>query len=1453
MAQLRVNFTASKTGGCSPVAVLFTNTSTGVTANAVYTWDFGNGNTATTANAGALYKDERNYTVTLTVQDGAQTTATTQVISVYAKPVVTDIAVSTAKGCLPLNTVFTATAAAGSGNIGSYLWDFGDGNTQQSYAGSQSHTYTVPQKASASVTVTNNFGCSSTFQKNDMVEVLPSIGAVFGASQTILCRETDAVQFTNNSYGPGILSYVWDFGDGTSSTVKAPAHSFNKKGIYTVKLTVSSTEGCVISNTQAGYINVASFTTDFTGPSLLCKGSTLTFNSASTPGASNFTWEVDGTPASYYYNSLYYTFNTPGNHTIKLKNTIGVCQDSVIKTLSVKEIPYPNGFISNILTNCGAPVTVNFTDTTANVVKWEWSFDPNYYYNAIDAVTRGSSYTYSHDGGYNVLLKVINADGCSAYTSKAISVRSPAVSITTDGNGISCGPVTLTFTANASEEIAAYYWKFSDGSVSTETKPTHLFSTAGMYNVILNYTTKSGCTGSVSYGNIRVYGTPVADFVVSSNTTCGNQPLTFKANDQGNDYLSYYWYLGDNTYPLQAFNSPVITHQYSKDSLYTVMLIVANDGNCRDTMTKKDYIKVLPPFPKITGATYTCDGTRGLVTFTQASKKAETWTWDFGDGTITALTAEQPAITHTYARTGNYNVVLSTTNGQCTVTDAITAPVLLKQKPVFSAPETALCLNQPFPFDIKNIETNPYPNIYWGSYNFVKWQNEDGSNFQGYYNTSFSGLYWTSNVSGTASSYSPDATMVRAIFQSAGFGCNDTTNYITLTFKNALAGFEVLADKQCWQQPVVFSDTSKAVGSNQLISRDWNFGDGTTQRFTVGGTVSHRYNNPGRYQVSLQVRDLSGCNNSILATQYVEVNGPKAAFNASSATTTITLPVYFYNNTSNYNSYNTQYQWDFGDGTTSTTFSPAHTYNSAGDYSVRLVATGPDSGCRDTAYQVIKVQNFKPAFSFNSSLVTGSCPPVLVMFSNNSVNYTSVKWDFGDGVTADNLTYPSHVYEKPGKYIVTLYVYGVSGLKATYTDSILINIPMAVLHTDTTEICKGGSVNFITTSKNSAAYLWDFGDGNVVATGATTAAHVYNIPGLYKTAVMVTDEKGCTALTELNEKINVHPSPHINFSPAQPVVCKGSSTQVKATGGNVYNWSPATGLSDPAIAAPYISPAANTNYTVTVKDNIGCSASAAIQVTVAPPFTLRAPPDTSVCLGRSVPLPVSGADSYLWINNISGLSNAQSPAPFAAPLVATTYTVTGKDKYNCFADTAHMTVSVLALPSVYAGEDVEVLGAAPVQLAAVSNNDIVQWNWSPATYLNCANCSNPISTPLAQTAYTVTVKDKNGCLAGDTILIKLLCDQDKVRIPNAFTPNHDNSNDVFMIKGISLVKHLVIFDRWGAKVFERSNFIAGDYSSCWDGMYKGNPATVGTYVYFAEMQCPSGGMFVMKGSVMLLR
>src|SRR5262249_27714285 len=150
----------------------------------------------------------------------------------------------------------------------------------------------------------------------------------------------------------------------------------------------------------------------------------------------------------------------------------------------------------------------------------------------------------------------------------------------------------------------------------------------------------------------------------------------------------------------------------------------------------------------------------------------------------------------------------------------------------------------------------------------------------------------------------------------------------------------------------------------------------------------------------------------------VVVFGPEAAFSYSPSRVLIGNTVYFSNSTNVFGSPATVYQWDFGDGSTSGVANPTHVYTQSGTYTVTLTANAGTLGrCASVATQTLVVKYFNTHFQIAPIYVSsGQCPPVLAQFTNTSINYSSVAWDFGDGTVAGNLNYPSHVYTRPGGY-----------------------------------------------------------------------------------------------------------------------------------------------------------------------------------------------------------------------------------------------------------------------------------------------------------------------------------------------------------------------------------------------------------------------------------------------------
>lgn len=147
---------------------------------------------------------------------------------------------------------------------------------------------------------------------------------------------------------------------------------------------------------------------------------------------------------------------------------------------------------------------------------------------------------------------------------------------------------------------------------------------------------------------------------------------------------------------------------------------------------------------------------------------------------------------------------------------------------------------------------------------------------------------------------------------------------------------------------------------------------------------------------------------------------------------------------------------------------------------------------------------------------------------------------------------------------------------------------------------------------------------------------------------------------------------------------------------------------------------------------------------------MQAETETNVCNGKSITLQVSGAYTYQWIKNTTGLSNTLIADPIATPANTTTYTVTGTDVNKCFTDTASIKVTVQPLPVADAGQSAVILAGTSYQLQPTTSSDVVKWSWSPPQYLSCTDCKSPVATPDAYEIYMLTVTNGAGCVSTDS-------------------------------------------------------------------------------------------------------
>ena len=202
--------------------------------------------------------------------------------------------------------------------------------------------------------------------------------------------------------------------------------------------------------------------------------------------------------------------------------------------------------------------------------------------------------------------------------------------------------------------------------------------------------------------------------------------------------------------------------------------------------------------------------------------------------------------------------------------------------------------------------------------------------------------------------------------------------------------------------------------------------------------------------------------------------------------------------------------------------------------------------------------------------------------------------------------------------------------------------------------------------------------------------------------------------------------------------CRGVQVSLPTTGGISYKWSPATALSDSLSAAPVASPADTLKYIVTGTTSAGCTATDSVQINILPSPVITKSADTSICIGDSAYLRVSGAQTYLW-SPAQTLSAPDIANPVAGPSGNTTYYVVSSDpSFTCTAtDSIRVGIRAAARFSLSAAAD-SVCSGNPVQLTASGGTN---YRWQPASLLNDPFSASPTARPLNTTVFFVRILD----------------------------------------------------------------------------------------------------------------
>lgn len=283
----------------------FSNTSSGATS---YLWNFGDGSTSTSASPNHLYFSQGTYVVCMTASNSCR--SVTICDTIHACPVPTSGFNASVNGS---TVVFTNTSTNGS----TYHWDFGDGGTANTQGAL--HTYAASGTYLVCLTTTNT--CTSvSFCDSVTICLAPNPSFTFSTAGL-------ACSFTSNATGG--VSYLWDFGDGNTSTATNPSHSYTSVGDYVVCLSVSSScsTETVCDTVSVCVVPTAAFTSSVTG-------NTATFTDASNATTNSWAWDFGDGNTSAAQNPTH-TYSGPGSYNVCLTTSNGCDTDSTCDPLTV--------------------------------------------------------------------------------------------------------------------------------------------------------------------------------------------------------------------------------------------------------------------------------------------------------------------------------------------------------------------------------------------------------------------------------------------------------------------------------------------------------------------------------------------------------------------------------------------------------------------------------------------------------------------------------------------------------------------------------------------------------------------------------------------------------------------------------------------------------------------------------------------------------------------------------------------------------------------------------------------------------------------------------------------------------------------------------------------------------------------------------------------------------------
>ena len=688
---------------------------------ASYSWTFPGATpaTSTVAKPAVTWTTGGSRTVTLTVTDSdGATNTTTRTVDLVANvkpiPVFTTTPSPASGASNPFTVGVDATTSTDpDGTIVAYAWDFGDGSTAT--GATASHNYTAYGRFVITLTVTDNSGDSVSATAN-VRNNQPPIASVATAPNNPVFNDPPWVVFFDASASKDldgtIVSYTWNFADGTSATGLSTTHTFTARGIFNVTLTIVDNEGASTVLTVPVKVNKPPTAVPAFSPASAPRLSPITFDAlgSTDPDGTIIDWQWDfgdgstgaGLQVQHFFIGLDSDPSTPALDPYLVRLTVtdndGGTATTVIPVQTSNQAP-----VAAILTSPNPPVgdpglSVNFDggqsyDPDGTLTSYSWDFGDG---TTATGITP-PAHVYNAYGTYQAVLTVTDNLGAQSSIAQAVKVNRPPTA--TIGAVSPTRGIPVTFAGSGSDAdgtVVSYRWDFDDGAsaISNSQNPTYSYHTFGNKTVRLTVTDNDGRSNTVTRAIYVANQLPVANITASAVTPTptilkGAGPLTINfdgstSSDPDNILddnpavviASYSWAFGDG----QTGTGATVSHQYTGVGTYSARLTATDsDGGQTTTSITVQVVANTPPTARITAnppsgpatsvdkLTVSFDGTGS----TDSDGTITSYQWNFGDGT----TASGATASHAYTP-GQWTVTLTVTdNSGATNTASTLIPV----------------------------------------------------------------------------------------------------------------------------------------------------------------------------------------------------------------------------------------------------------------------------------------------------------------------------------------------------------------------------------------------------------------------------------------------------------------------------------------------------------------------------------------------------------------------------------------------------------------------------------------------------------------------------------------------------------------------------------------------------------------------------------------------------------